>query len=58
MNATCIALLLNIGMFKIKNRSLFQQIFIVYKPFTVGIRTKNLPSTTRFGLWLFYKGIL
>ena len=37
---------------------LFQQIFIVYKTFTVGIKTKNLPRTTRFGLWLFYKGVL
>ena len=36
-------------------KSLFQQ--IVYKPFTVGIKTNNLPRTTRFGLWSFYKGV-
>ena len=41
-----------------KCKSLFQQIFIVYKRFTVGIKTKNLPITTRFGLWSFYKGVL
>ena len=39
-------------------KSLFQQIFIVYKTFTVGIKIKNLPITTRFGLWSFYKGVL
>ena len=30
--------------------SLFWQIFTVYKIFTMGIKTKNLPRTTRFGL--------
>ena len=39
-------------------KSLFQQIFIVCKRFTVGIKTKNLPKTTRFCLWLFYKDVL
>ena len=39
-------------------KSLFQQILIVYKTFAMGIKTKNLPRTTRFGLWLFYKGVL
>ena len=39
-------------------KSLFQQIIIVYKTFTVGIKTENLPRTTRFGWWLFYKGVL
>ena len=39
-------------------KSLCQQIFIVYKTFTVAIKTKNLPRTTRFGLWSFYKGVL
>ena len=37
-------------------KSLFHQIFIVHKTFTVGIKTKNLPRTTRFYLWLFCKG--
>ena len=40
------------------SKSLFQQILIVHKTFTVGIKTKNLPRRTRFGLWLFYKGVL
>ena len=35
-----------------------QQIFIVYKTFTATIKTKNIPRTTRFGLWSFYKGVL
>ena len=39
-------------------KSLFQQIFIVYKTFTVGIKTENLPRTTRFGLRSFYRGDL
>ena len=39
-------------------KSLFQQIFIVYKTFTVRIKTKNLPKMTRFGLWSFDKGVL
>ena len=26
-----------------------------YKTFTVGIKSKNLPRTTRFGLWCFIK---
>ena len=39
-------------------KSMFQQIFIVYRTFTVGIKTENLPRATRFGLWLFYKGVL
>ena len=38
-------------------KSLFQQIFIVYKTFTVRIKTKNLPRMTRFGLWSFHKGV-
>ena len=39
-------------------KSLFQQIFIVYKVFTVRIKTKNLLKNARFGLWLFCKGVL
>ena len=39
-------------------KSLSQQIFIVYKTFTVGIKTKNQQRTTRFCLWSFYKGVL
>ena len=39
-------------------KSLFQQIFIVYKRLTVGLKTKNLPRMTRFCLWSFYKGVL
>ena len=31
--------------------------FIVYKTFTVGIKTEHLPRTTRFGLWSFYEGV-
>ena len=31
------------------------QIFIAYKTFTVGIKTKNLPQTTKFALQSFYK---
>ena len=38
-------------------KSLFLQIF-VHKTFTVEIITKNLPRETRFGLRLFYKGVL
>ena len=38
-------------------KSWFQQIFIAYKPFTVGIKTNNFPRTTKFGLW-FHKGVL
>ena len=38
-------------------KSLFQRLFIVYKTFTVGIKTKNLPWMTRFGLWSFYTGV-
>ena len=34
--------------------SLFQQIFIVSKTFTVGIKTKNVAGMIRFGFWLFY----
>ena len=34
------------------------QIFIVYKTFTVGTKIKNLARATRFGMWLFYKGLL
>ena len=30
----------------------------VYKTFTVGIKTKNLPRVTTFGFWLFYKVVL
>ena len=73
INTTCITPLFNMGMFKIKiiknifnlqewhqntqnSKSLFLQTF-VYKTFTVGIKTKNLPRTTKFGLWSFYKGI-
>ena len=37
---------------------LFQQVFVVCKTFLVGIKTKNLPRMTRFGLWLFYKSVL
>ena len=33
------------------------QIFIVYKTFIEGIKAKNLPRTSRFGLWSFYKGV-
>ena len=45
--------------FKMRNfKSFFQQIFIVYKTFTVGIKTKNPPRTTRFCLWLLYRGAL
>ena len=29
-------------------KSLFQQIFVVYKIFTMGIKTKNLPRTRDF----------
>ena len=39
-------------------KSLFQQILIVYKTFTMGIKTKNLPGTARFGSWPLYKGAL
>ena len=28
------------------------------KTFPMGIKTKNLPRATRFGLWLFNKGFL
>ena len=38
-----------------KSEYLFQQIFIVYKTFTMGMKTKNLPRTTIFCLWSFYK---
>ena len=38
-------------------KSLFQQIFIVYKTFTVGIKIKNLPGTIRSCLWLLYKDV-
>ena len=37
-------------------KSVLKQTFIVYKTFTVGIKTKNLPRMTRFCLWLFNKG--
>ena len=37
--------------------SLLQRLFIIYKTFTVGLKTKNLPRTTRYGLWLFYEGV-
>ena len=62
--------LVNEGMHKIKSnifnlqewhqntqncKSLFQQTFIAYKTFTAGIKAENLPRTTRFGLWSFYK---
>ena len=76
LNTTYMTPLLNIGMFKIKIKniinyqephqkmqnctSLFQQIFTVYKIFPVGIKTKNLPRKTRFGLCfikVFYKTI-
>ena len=39
-------------------KSLFHQICIVDKIFTVRVKTKNLSRTTRFGLWLFYKDVL
>ena len=39
-------------------KSLFLQIFIVYKTFAVGKKTKNLPRTTRFSLRTLYKGDL
>ena len=69
INTICIVPLLSISMLKIKCnyvlttyikncKSLFQQIFIVYKTFTLGIKTKNLSRTTRFCLWSFYKGVL
>ena len=32
-------------------KSLYRKMFIVYKPFIVGIKTNNLPRTTRFGLF-------
>ena len=38
--------------------SVFQQILIVYKTFTLRIETKNLPRMTRFVLWSSYKGVL
>ena len=41
----------------VKLWSLFQQIFIFYKTFTVGIKVNRF-RTTRFCLWLFYKGVL
>ena len=39
------------------------QIFIpanyyCYNTFKMGIKTKNLPRTTRIGFWSFYKGLL
>ena len=37
-------------------KSSFQWL-VVYKTFIVVIKTKNLPRTTRFGLWLFYKQV-
>ena len=37
-----------------KLQILFQQTFIC-KTFAVGIKTKNLPRTSRFGLWSFYQ---
>ena len=36
-------------------KSLFQQVFIVFKTFSRGIKAKNLPRTTRFCLWSFMK---
>ena len=39
-------------------RSLFQEIFVVFKTFTMGIKTKKLPRTTKFCLWSFYEGVL
>ena len=46
------------GSITCKITNLFQQIFIAYKTFTVGIKTKNMPRMMRFGLQLFYKGVL
>ena len=69
INITCIIPLLNLVIFKtilnlqewdqnLRNcKSLFQQIVIVYKTFTVRIKTKNLLTTTRFCLWSFYKTV-
>ena len=39
-------------------KTLLQKIFIVYETSTVGIKTKNLPRTMKFGLWSFYNGVL
>ena len=39
-------------------KSLFQQIFVVYKTFLVVVKAKNLLRTTRFGLWSFYEDVL
>ena len=39
-------------------KSLLQQILIVFKTFTMGMKFKILPGTTRLGLWSFYKSVL
>ena len=43
---------------KLAKLEIFIPINFYDKIFTVGIKTKNLPSTTRLDLWSFFKGVL